>query len=243
MKLSTYATPDSVMEKDFKEKVVVVIDVLRASSTMIAALHNDCREIVPVKEIEEAVNMSKNYDKDSYLLCGERNTLPIEGFDLSNSPLEYSRETVEGKTLLLTTTNGTRAIKMTSEASSVVICSMINVDVVVDYILDQDKDTTFICAGTNGRFTLDDCITAGAVISRIKEKAAVEMDDLSIISCDAYEFSRHKIHEVLKDTYHYKRMKALGLTEDIDFCLTENSAPVVGIYQDGVVRRLDKVQE
>ncbi|MDD3612818.1 MAG: 2-phosphosulfolactate phosphatase [Caldicoprobacterales bacterium] len=240
MKLSSFATPDTVTEKDFKDKVVVVIDVLRASSTMIAALHNGCKEIIPVTEIEEAVNMSKNYDKDSFLLCGERNTLPIEGFDLSNSPLEYKREIIEGKTLLLTTTNGTRAINMSSDASTVLICSMINIDATVDYIVDQAKDTIFVCAGTNGRFTLDDCLTAGAAISRIKKRIDVELDDLSIISSDAYDFSRGKIHERLRDTFHYKRMKELGLTADLDYCLTENIAPIVGVYMDGVVKRLDR---
>lgn len=243
MKISVYATPDSIMEKDLKDQAIVVVDVLRATSTMISALYNGCKEVIPVTEIEEAINMSKNYDKDSYLLCGERNAQPIEGFHLSNSPLEYKREIVEGKTILFTTTNGTRAMRMTSDARSVVACSMINVDAVAEYILDLGCDTVFVCAGTEGRFSLDDCITAGAVISRIKSKKDVDMDDLAIVAVTAYDNACGRIHEVLKDTVHYKKLAALGLTEDLGYCLRENTAPVIGLYQNGVVKLLDKVRE
>ncbi|HPT78526.1 MAG TPA: 2-phosphosulfolactate phosphatase [Candidatus Atribacteria bacterium] len=242
MRISVYATPDSIMERDLKEQAVVVIDVLRATSTMITALYNGCKEVIPVKEIEEAINMSKNYDKDAYLLCGERNSQPIEGFHLSNSPLEYKRETVEGKTILFTTTNGTRAMKMTSDAKSVIVCGMINVDAVAEYILASGCDTVFVCAGTEGRFSLDDCITAGAVINRIKMRTDVDMDDLARVAADIYDNASGRIHEALKDTVHYKKLAALGLTADLEYCLTENAAPVIGLYQDGVVKLLDKVR-
>ncbi len=243
MRISVYATPDSIMERDLKEQVVVVIDVLRATSTMITALYNGCKEVIPVKEIEEAINMSKNYDKDAYLLCGERNSQPIDGFHLSNSPLEYIRDVVEGKTILFTTTNGTRAMKMTSDARSVLVCGMINVDSVAEYILAQGCDTVFVCAGTEGKFSLDDCITAGAVISRIKAKTHVELDDLARVAVDAYDNANGRLHEALKDTVHYKKLAALGLTGDLEYCLTENAAPVICLYQDGVVRLLDKAWE
>ena len=159
MRLSVYATPASVSDKDLKDQEVVVVDVLRATSSIITGLYNNCKEVIPGVDIEEVIKVSRNYEKDSYLLCGERNTQPIDGFDLSNSPKEYSRETVEGKSLLMTTTNGTKAIRKAVDAKEIIICSMINISVVTEYLLKAQEDVVFICAGTNGRFSLDDIVT------------------------------------------------------------------------------------
>ena len=244
MKLSVYATPDSVQDKELRDQVVVVIDVLRATSTIITALYNDCKEVIPAIEIEEVINMSRNYEKNSYLLCGERNIQAIDGFHLSNSPLEYKREQVEGKTLLFTTTNGTKAIRKAVDAREVIICSIINVDPTTEYILEKDNDVVFICAGTDGKFSLDDIVTAGAVISRIKEKKdSVELSDLAIVAATMYESGKDNLHDLLKDSVHYKRMLLSNLEEDIKYCLSLNAAPVVGLYQDGVIKRLNKIQK
>jgi 2-phosphosulfolactate phosphatase len=242
MKISLYAAPDSVLDKELKDKIVVVIDVLRATSTIVTALYNDCKEVIPVIEIEEVIRMSKNYEKDSFLLCGERNTQPIDGFHLSNSPLEYTKEQVAGKTLLITTSNGTRAVKRAADAREVLICSLVNVDAVAEYLTGKEEDVIFICAGTAGKFSLDDIVTAGAVINRLKETVGtVELDDLSVVAAAMYEMSKDDLHGLLKDCLHYKRMVELGLVQDIAYCLTLNAAPAIGIYQDGVIKRLDKV--
>lgn len=244
MKLSVYATPDSVMDKELKDKSVVVIDVLRATSTILTALNNGCREVIPAIEIEEVIRMSKNYEKDSFLLCGERNIQAIEGFHLSNSPLEYTEEQVSGKTLLITTTNGTSAIRKAVDAREVLVCSMVNVDIIAEYLANQENDIVFICAGTDGKFSLDDVVTAGAVISRLKRAVqSIEMEDLSIVASALYESTKDDLDSLLKDTVHYKRMMELGLEKDIEYCLTLNAAPVVGVFKDGVIKCLDKIQE
>ncbi|HHU48115.1 MAG TPA: 2-phosphosulfolactate phosphatase [Clostridiales bacterium] len=241
MKLNVYATPDNLADKELRDKVVVVIDVLRATSTILTALFNGCKEVIPAIEIEEVINMSKNYEKDSFLLCGERNIHAIDGFHLSNSPLEYTAERVSDKTLLLTTTNGTRAIRRAIDAREVIMCSMTNVDVVAEHIAQQQDDTVFICAGTDGQFSMDDVVTAGAVINRLKAMMDdLDMGDLAVVSEAMYRSCNGDFHSLLKDSVHYKRMMAAGLKEDIDYCLTLNTAPVVGVYKDGVIKKLDK---
>ncbi|MGI6536962.1 MAG: 2-phosphosulfolactate phosphatase [Caldicoprobacterales bacterium] len=242
MKLNVYAVPDSVSDKDLKDKIVVIIDVLRATSTILAALANGCKEVIPAVEIEEVINMSKNYEKDSFLLCGERNIDAIDGFHLSNSPLEYTADVVAGKTLLMTTTNGTRAIRKAADADEVLLCSMTNVEAVAEYIHNRQKDTVFICAGTDGQFSTDDVVTAGVVISRLAEMVdELELSDLAFVARKIYESSAGDLHGLLKNTLHYKRLIEFGLEKDIEYCLTLNAAPVVAVYKDGVVRTIDNI--
>jgi 2-phosphosulfolactate phosphatase len=242
MKLSVYAAPDFVLDKELKDKIVVVIDVLRATSTIITALYNDCKEVIPVIEIEEVIRMSKNYEKDTFLLCGERNAQAIDGFHLSNSPLEYTREQVAGKTILITTTNGTRAVRKASDAQEVLICSLVNVDATAEYLSGKAGDIVFICAGTNGKFSLDDIVTAGAVINKLKVRlASVELDDQAVVADAMYDMSKDDLNGLLRKGLHYKRMMSLGLVQDIAYCLTPNAAPVIGVYRDGVIKRLDKM--
>lgn len=242
MKLNVYAIPDSVSDKELKDKTVIIIDVLRATSSILAALTNGCKEVIPAVEIEEVINMSKNYEKDTFLLCGEQNINAIDGFHLSNSPLEYTADVVAGKTLLMTTTNGTRAIRKAADAEEVLLCSLTNVDAVAEYISNRQNDIVFICAGTNGQFSTDDVITAGAVIHRLAEMVeGLELGDLALVAKSLYESADGDLHGLLKNTLHYKKLVKHGLMEDIEYCLTLNAAPVVAIYKDGVVRTIDNV--
>ncbi|MFU0800595.1 MAG: 2-phosphosulfolactate phosphatase [Xylanivirga thermophila] len=239
MTVDVYPTRDSVIEKEIKDKVVVVVDVLRATSTIITALYNGCKEVIPVMDIEEAMVMTKNYERDAFLLGGERNAVKIEGFDLSNSPLEYTRDKVEGNTIIFTTTNGTKAIKQAGDAKKVLIGSIINADALCGALLDLDADVAFVCAGTEGRFSLDDIIAVGAIISRLKSKGAqLSLDDLAMVCLYLYESNKSSLHDILKDTYHYKRLLEEGFTDDLKYCLTPNRAPIVPMYKDGVIKNI-----
>ena len=207
-----YATPDYVVDKELKDKEVVVIDVLRATSTRLLHSTMVAKRLILI-EIEEVIRMSKNYEKDTYLLCGERNIQAIEGFHLSNSPLEYTEEQVFGKTLLITTTNGTKAVRKAVDAREVLICGLVNVDAVAEHLSNQEGDVVFICAGTDGKFSLDDIVAAGAVISRLKVGMdPAEMGDLAVVAAAMYEYARDDWHGLLKKCVHYKRMAAAGMT-------------------------------
>ncbi|HCS73228.1 MAG TPA: 2-phosphosulfolactate phosphatase [Clostridiales bacterium] len=243
MKLNVYAIPDNVADKELKDKTVVLIDLLRATSTMLTALANGCKEVIPAAEIEEVINMSKNYEKDSYLLCGERNVQAIDGFHLSNSPLEYTSDKVSGKTLLMTTTNGTQAFKRVTDAAEVIICSLVNVDAVAEYLAEQQNDLVFICAGTGGQFSTDDVVTAGAVVHRLTDKLEnLELSDLAVVARTLYQSSANELYSLLKNSAHYKKLADAGMKKDIEYCLTLNAAPVLGVYKDGVVKLADEAK-
>ena len=237
MRIDVYATQCGVADKEIKDRVVVVVDVLRATSVVVTAINNRCRDIIPVIEIEEAVNMSKNYDREAVLLAGERNAKKIDGFDLSNSPLEYTQDVIEGKTIILTTTNGTRAIKNCSDAKDIFIGSMLNARAVAEAITKSGEDVTIICAGTEGRFSLDDIVASGLIIHEVINGGAdVELNDLGLVCRELYSVYGDNVHDILKDTYHYNQLLEAGFKEDIDYCLRKNIIDKVPRYIDGVIK-------
>ena len=243
MRIDVYATPDSAREKDLKDRMVVVVDVLRATSTIITGLHNGCREFIPVIDIEEAVNIAKNYERDAFLLGGERNAQKIEGFHLSNSPREYTRDVVEGRTIIITTTNGTKAIRKASDAKEVIIAGFMNVNAVCDYIREIGEDTAMVCAGTDGRFSLEDILAVGAIISKLEDEIRLELDDLGMVCRYLYENNEDDLERILRGTYHYSRLVELGYEKDIEYCLKMNTAPIVPIYQDGVIWNIGNLRD
>lgn len=240
MKIDIYATHNSVHEKEFKDRVVVVVDVLRATTTIITATYNGCKEIIPVAGIEEAIAFSRNYEKKSLLLGGERNTKKIEGFDLSNSPSEYSRQVVEGRTIIITTTNGTKAIKKTNESKKTLIAGFVNVGAVASVIDKIGEDVSFICAGTDGKFSLEDVLAVGAVLSRLKTLGnEIILDDLGFVCLNLFDRYKNDVYSILEESVHFKKLKFENLEQDINVCLALDSIPVVPYYKDGVIKMLN----
>jgi len=240
MKIEVYGTQNSVTEKDLKDKTVIVVDVLRATSTIITALENGCKEVIPVAEIDEAVSITRTIDNDTFLLGGERNAVKIEGFHLSNSPLEYSQEVVKGRTVVITTTNGTRAIKKAGNGARTYIGGFRNASAVGAKAAEEGDDLVIICAGTGGKFSTDDILTAGAIISKLLElrTEAIQIDDLGQVCKFLYEYHKDDLWEALKDTHHCKVLMQNGFEEDIRFCFSLDATDVVPFYRDGVIRKL-----
>lgn len=236
MFVETYETYNAVSDKILKGKLVVVIDTLRATSVITTALVNGAKEVIPVADIEEAVNMSYNFDEDEILLGGERNAVKIDGFDLSNSPLEYSKDVVDGKTIILTTTNGTRALKKASSSDDVIVGCLLNVSSIAEYIQKEDKDAVIICAGTEGKFSIDDIITAGAILHKLNKLKQYESDDLSKASYFLYESFQDNILNIMKYGYHLNRIEKLGYHNDVEFCTTIDKFSIVPKYINGVVK-------
>jgi len=239
MKIETYSAQTQIIEKDLHNKTVLVIDVFRATTSIIAALYNGAREVIPVAGIEEAITLSKNYDKKSFLLGGERNTLKIEGFDLSNSPSDYSRNVVEGRTLILTTTNGTEAIRKAHEAKDVIIAGFVNVLAVVSYLKKKDEKSNiaFVCAGTDGKFSLEDAMAVGAILFSLKNEISnISIDDLGLVCLYMFQIFKDNLKEALRDTKHFNRLISANLSGDIEDCLEINSFPIIPIYKDGIIR-------
>ncbi len=170
-KLNVYALPSLVPEEELEGKTVVVIDVLRATTTICCALEAGATEVIPCQEIEEACRTAEQFSPDEVLLGGEREGLPIEGFDLGNSPDDYKPETVAGKSLVFTTTNGTRAMRHCRKAARVLIASFLNASAVFQELVTLDE-VHIVCAGTKGQYSRDDILMAGLLVERLERNGA-----------------------------------------------------------------------
>lgn len=236
MNIDVVISAQHIKPEKFKDRIVVVIDVLRATSVMVTALNNGCDKIIPVKEIEEAIDIASK-DKNKYLLGGERGGIKIDKFDFSNSPLDYIEDIVKGKSLIMTTTNGTRAIKNSEEAEKIFIGALINGRVVAEKLAKLNKDVTFVNAGTDGEFSMDDFITSGYIINCLRDimKNRCTLTDIAKTSEYVY-INNPSIISFVKDALHYKRMKDLRYNEDLRYCLSKDLINIVPEYKDGEIK-------
>ncbi len=236
MNIDVVISAQHIKPEKFKDRIVVVIDVLRATSVMVTALNNGCNKIIPVKEIGEAIDIASK-DRNKYLLGGERGGIKIDKFDFSNSPLDYTEDIVKGKSLIMTTTNGTRAIKNSEEAEKIFIGALINGRVVAEKLAKLNKDVTFVNAGTDGEFSMDDFITSGYIINCLRDimKNHCTLTDIAKTSEYVY-INNPSIISFVKDALHYKRMKDLRYNEDLRYCLSKDLINIVPEYKDGEIK-------
>jgi len=218
---------------------VVVIDVLRASSVMVTALANGANTFIPVSTVEEARQKADILHGEEVLLCGERDTKIIDGFHLGNSPQAYTRDKVEGKTLIFTTSNGTRALNRLEEAAEVFIGSFLNMEALVRRFLEEDN-VVLVCSGTNNNFSMDDAMCAALFIDEIMKKKAVMLSDLSITLLKAFQKEHGDLHLLLKDCYHLNLLKRNGFGEDVEYCLQKNILNVVPKMSGGRIVCVEK---
>lgn len=214
--------------KELQNKAAVIIDVLRASTTIITALTNGCQAIIPAMDVTEAGELARRLGGNC-VLGGERNGQKIEGFQLGNSPLEYSSEAVGGKTIVLTTTNGTKAIRMTSGASQVLVASFANIDAIVQYLAAQNMDVCMICAGRNGGFSFEDTACAGAIIDALKPDYLTDSARMAHI---IYKRGARKPEALVAVSEHAEHLKSIGFEGDIEFCARMNWTETIPVFQD-----------
>lgn len=181
------------------------------------------------------MQLYRNLGADEALLCGEREGNPISGFHLGNSPAEYHRGAVGGKTLVMTTTNGTRAILAAANAAELALGCMLNASAVAEHALQSGRDVTILCAGTRGHFTIDDVLTAGAIIDSIGLKNST-LDDLSIIAHMYYKRFEHDLMAGLQACTHAAYLEQMGYGADVEFCMRKDFLSVVAYYEKGLVR-------
>jgi 2-phosphosulfolactate phosphatase len=210
--------------------IVVVIDVLRATSAICAAFENGVEAIIPVSTIEEA----QEYQKKGYLVGAERQGKIVDGFDFGNSPFSYMTEEVKGKEVVLTTTNGTRAIDLAKDAEIVVIGSLLNLDALCEWLEAQDKHVLCLCSGWQNKFNLEDTICAGAISEYLLNTGKFKSDeDSSIAAKYLYLSAKDNYLGYLKSSSHRRRLKNLNLNEDIKYCLTPNLTRVIPVLKNG----------
>ena len=235
MKIDIIISADDIIESKLENKIAVVIDMFRATSVIVTALNNGCEEVIPFLTIEETLESSEELNREEYILGGERRAVKIYGFYLSNSPLEYTKEVVEDKKVLITTTNGTRTLTKSNSAKRIIIAAMINAKAVADKLLEINEDVVIINAGTNGNFSMDDYICSGYIINEmLKVDNQIELTDISKTANMIYE-NNSDIISYVKEATHYSVMKSLELDNDIEYCIKKSIVNNIPEYKDGKI--------
>ncbi|MDR6549342.1 2-phosphosulfolactate phosphatase [Paenibacillus qinlingensis] len=230
MHIEVIATICEARSDEFLHKTVIVVDVLRATSTIITALMNGCKGVVPVETVIKAKELAREGD----LLGGERYCKKIPGFDFGNSPLEYSREAVQGKRVILTTTNGTRGIQKATKADRVLAGALINAKAVAEAAIDLKRDTVIVCAGTQDVFSLEDGICAGLILDEIAAilgESQMMTNDFGLAMRGSYLEAKDRLLATLLACTNGKKMKKSGFLADVELCAKVNTTDCVPVLE------------
>ena len=234
--IDVFVSVPAFQEADIRGKTVVIIDVLRASSTMVAAIQNGAAGIIPVDNMDAAGRISQSLDSPQYLLCGEKDGEKIEGYHLGNSPLEYTREVVDGKKIILNTTNGTKAVKKAAIAQEVIIGSFLNLASIVQKLKQTDHEIALICAGWRGRLSLEDLLCAGNIIYELYgDKLPANASDGVRVAFGLYEKFGDDIETAVKTSNHAMRLQGIIDQEDVLYCCNVSVTDVLPILNEGII--------
>lgn len=233
MKLDIYLTPGEISPADIADRVVVIIDVLRATSTIVEALGSGAKTIYPVSSIEEAIRLANSLGREQVLLCGERRCLPIDGFDLGNSPAEFTPKRVRGKTLVMSTTNGTAVMSVTTGAARVLIASLLNLSAVVEALARTEADPVVVCSGREGHFGLEDAVCAGELAARLMStrEGDWELNDGAMAALSlGREFA--SVVDLFARTDAGRGIIEAGLGADLALCARIDRHPIVPVLHE-----------
>jgi 2-phosphosulfolactate phosphatase len=217
-------------------EIVVVIDVLRATSAICTAMHHGVKSIIPIASLEEAFS----YKKKGFIVAAEREGEIVEGFKFGNSPYAYMDPAFKGKTIVMTTTNGTKTINVAKKDSkTIVVGSFLNMDVLSNWLIKQDKNTLLLCSGWKDKFNLEDTLCAGAIAEMMLDSLKFEShEDSSIAAKYLFISAKSNYLGYLKSSSHRRRLKKLNLNKDIIYCLTPNQTPVIPILKNDTIVNL-----
>lgn len=231
--LHTALSPALLQLYNVSNSIVVIIDVLRATSTIATVLHNGAKCIIPVDSVAECIRIGKQIEG---ITAGERDGQVAEGLQYGNSPFEYPREFVRGKTLVLTTTNGTKLLHIALDkgAKKIITGSFVNLTAVCNYLIEKKRPVILGCAAWKDRVNIEDTLFAGAVINRIKDHFDINCD-ASQIAETMYIDAKEDLYEFLKNknASHYHRLTKFGLEQDIRYCLSADTANILCVYDGG----------
>lgn len=229
MNIEVCHTPQAYSLFHKENAIVVVIDVFRATSAIVTAFYNGVSKMVPVASVDEA----REYQRNGYMAAAERDGEVIEGFELGNSPFGYMNNKVKGKTIAISTTNGTQAIEASRKASKILIGSFLNLDILCEYLETQKKDVVLLCAGWKNKFNLEDTVFAGAIVEKLTSGSGnFQIDcDSAIAAKHLYAIAKNNLFDFLSDSSHRKRLAKLDLERDIKYCLTPNQCPVIPVME------------
>lgn len=223
-KVAVCLSPELIHLSDIENKIVVVVDIFRATSSMVTALANEVTSITSFTDLKTC----RGYRDKGYVIAGERNGLTAEGFELGNSPRSYLNGAYSGKKIAMTTTNGTLAIdKSKPGAAEILIGSFLNLSATAQYLTRRENDVLILCAGWKGNFNLEDSLYAGALVEALSESHDFD-DDGALAMKMLYQSNKHDLASFLNQASHAKRLQNHGIAEDIEFCLTLDKYDLIG---------------
>ncbi|MFH1219845.1 MAG: 2-phosphosulfolactate phosphatase [Candidatus Eisenbacteria bacterium] len=244
MRIETLFTPNEVDEAAVKGKTVAVVDVLRVCTTIAHALANGCERIIPVESVEAATNLTASLDKKVTLLGGEKEGRRIDGFNLGNSPLEYTPDVVKGKTIIMATTNGTRAIWRSQAAKEILIASFVNMATVADFVGRMGGGLlTIVCAGRQGRFAMEDAVCAGMLIDLLAKENDSDLSDGANAARLLYRMNEQSIENLLRECEHGRYLRSLGFEADIEACSKVDSLRILPVVKEGRIDRQKRARK
>lgn len=216
--------------------LVVVLDVLRATSAICTAIEHGVKEIIPVATVEEA----RELQAKGYIAAAERGGQIVEGFDLGNSPYSYMDPQLKGKSVVLTTTNGTKAIDMARSKETVVVGALNNLNALCDWLIEQERDILVLGSGWKDKFNLEDTICGGAIADQCLASGKFYADEDSTVAAKfIFRSSRDNMFAFLKASSHRRRLRALNLNEDVKYCLTPNNCTAIPVLKNGSLVQLN----
>lgn len=221
---------------EIKNKTVVVIDILRASSSICVAFNTGVKKIIPVSTPEEC-RIFKDFD---FLCAAERNAMKVEGFNLGNSPFEYQNPLLKERSIAFTTTNGTRAIKLSKEmnAAQIVIGAFLNLEYLCNWLKKQEHSVVLLCAGWKNMFSTEDTLFAGAVVENVKTTFDIDCDS-SMMAEQFYIQSKINLEQIVRQSSHARRLKSLNVSdEDLKFCLQLNQFQLIPVMKGEYLEKM-----
>ncbi|MBA4313612.1 MAG: 2-phosphosulfolactate phosphatase [Chlorobiaceae bacterium] len=236
--ITVHLTPGNIDEMGLKDKNLIVIDVLRASTTIATALQNGAKEIMPVGTIENAVKISGSLFGGVTLRAGERNSKMIEGFNLGNSPKEFTEDVVKAKSIIFFTTNGTTAIGKGKHAKNLVVAGFVNLSKVVEFFINLQEDIVILCAANENVFCIEDAVCAGRIINKMAGSAGIELvlDDTGVACATLDKSFGKSILKMLKSTEHGKYLTEIGFADDLKICAALDSVQVIPMLVGNIIK-------
>ncbi|MCX6329448.1 MAG: 2-phosphosulfolactate phosphatase [Bacteroidia bacterium] len=212
--------------------IVVIIDILRATSAICTAFANGATSIIPVAEVHEA----KDFKNRGYLVAAERDGHVLDFADFGNSPFNFTRERVEGKTIVYSTTNGTGIIKMAASADAIVIGSFLNISSLTGWLINMEKDVVLFCSGWKNRFNLEDTLCAGAMAERLMESSLyLTICDSTLAAMDLWSLAKNDLSGYIEKVAQRSRLRDKGLDDCISFCLTPDFTKKIPVIKNGIL--------
>ncbi|MEA3296925.1 MAG: 2-phosphosulfolactate phosphatase [candidate division Zixibacteria bacterium] len=235
MNINLYLTPIPLGMIDLTDKIVVVIDVLRCTTSICAALTAGAKGVIPVAGPGEAGDMWAKIGSDNAVLAGERNGVKIENFQLGNSPSEFTPESVGGKYVVMTTTNGTAAFVMAGNRSTVLSCSLVNISQVAERVVREGRDVAIICAGQKGQFSIEDTICGGMLIhlSGAGQEKEISLNDAASLASLLYDRNKTDIKGTISQGEHGRFLASIGFAGDLETAASIDAIPVLPVMKEG----------